>query len=153
LKGKGFAAGYQIHSLDKQKKYHLVFTSAHPKAAKLASDIVNGVEENFQREVQEYRERRSMQPSLFSLYPTEEEIFTDKVNRLQDEIRIYFGGQTLKRADLHYKILCIDNKKWFGKFAGKHLTKALDGLQKESIPKIRGGGPLSRDDTLITVIK
>jgi len=41
FKENGFAAAYPIISLDGQRKYHLVFACSHPKAATLASDVVN----------------------------------------------------------------------------------------------------------------
>ena len=147
---KGYAAAYPIVSLDEQRKYHLVFACAHPRAAILASDIVNMAEENFQREVQEFRERQSRQLTLFSMDPTQDEIFIDKVQRLKQAIWQSCRGQVLTRADVHYRMICIGDKVLFGKIRGMHLTKALESFKEEEPPKISHTGPLSNSATKIT---
>jgi hypothetical protein len=60
-KEDGFAASYPIISIGGQRKYHLIFACAHPKAATLASNIVNSIEETFQREKEEYAEQQTGQ--------------------------------------------------------------------------------------------
>jgi three-Cys-motif partner protein len=144
-KGKGFAAAYPIRSLTGTRKYHLVFSASHPKAAVLASNIIYGTEEDYQREVAEYKERNTQQLSLFSLDPTPEHIFEDKVKQLQEAIRNHYQGKTIARIDLHTSLLM----EWFGKVSGKHLTAALKSLQSNG-QLIKVDGPISNDYTKLT---
>jgi len=148
---KGFAAAYPISSLDGKRKYHLVFACSHPLAATLASNIVNGEEENFQIEMQEYLESKRHQLSLFPMEPTQEEIFSDKVSRLKDKIVLLSKKQPLKRTYLHYKLLCYD-KNLFGKIGRKHLTQALKELLNENPPRIVCNGTPGSDQATITLI-
>ena len=143
----GFAAAYPIFSLGKQLKYHMVFTCAHQKAARLASDIVNSEDDIYQRERQEYIGCRTHQMSLFPLDPTPEEILIEKISLLKTQIQKHFFGQTLFRSDLHYQLLCIDNKYWFGRIGSTHLTKVLEELKSEAKLVILNNAPLSKDDT------
>lgn len=147
----GFAAAYPIISLDGQRKYHLVFACSHPTAATLASNIVNGEEENFQIEIQEYKERLTQQPTLFALEPTPEEIFAIKVGHLKDEIIRLSKDQPLPRVKLHYQLL-RQEKSLFGKIGRTHLTQALKELLDEKCPKITCNGTPGNDKSIITVI-
>jgi three-Cys-motif partner protein len=147
---QGFAAAYPIISLDGQQKYHLVFACAHPKAATLASDIVNGIEETLQREIEEYQENQSGQMSLFSSAITAEQVFDEKVRILKKLILLLPKHNPKSRANLHYELL-VYNKKWFGKIRGKHITRALKELVDEK--KITCNGAISNNESVITILE
>lgn len=149
----GFASAYRVYSLNDQLKYHMVFACAHPKAARLASDIINGEEDNYQRERQEFIEKHTQQMSLFPLDPSAEEIFAEKVSRLKDQVQRKFLGQTITRSDLHYQLLCMDSKYWFGRMGRTHLTRVLEDLKGGLKPAITCDGPISTDSTRITFVK
>jgi hypothetical protein len=148
----GFAAAYPIISIDGQKKYHLVFACAHPKAAILASDIVNGVEETFLREKEEYKENQSGQMNLFSAEVTAEQIFDNKVRMLKDSILKLSKNKPKNRVLLHYELLVRD-KKWFGKIRGMHITRALKELLVEHPEKITCVGTPGSNDSVITILE
>ncbi|HYT43421.1 MAG TPA: hypothetical protein VEP90_13870, partial [Methylomirabilota bacterium] len=76
-KPSGYVGTYPIRSLTGQIKYYLIFATAHEKGFILASDVVYGVEEDYQRELQEFRElqeREKTQATQLSLFedPTPE---------------------------------------------------------------------------------
>jgi len=145
VRGSGFAASYPIKSLSGQCKYYLVFATSHPKGAILASEVVCGIEETYQRELQEYRDRQSLQLALFPLEPTEEEIFNEKVKALQSDILNTCRGKTLQQIDVYMSIW----EKWFGKIKSPHMTAALNSL-KNNGDILEANGPLSKDKTRIT---
>ena len=147
----GFAAAYPIVSLDGQRKYHLVFACSHPKAATLASNIVNGEEETFQIEAANYKEMRTKQMSFFPIGITREEIFNEKVDRLKFDIYSSFRGKTIEREELHYELMCLD-KGWFGRIGRRHFTQALKDLLNETPPKILTDGSPGDDKAKITVL-
>ncbi|HRQ36977.1 MAG TPA: three-Cys-motif partner protein TcmP [Chloroflexota bacterium] len=125
---KGFAAYYPIKSITGQDKYFLVFASGHPKGAIIASELICGIEENYQREIEEFRASKPRQLSIFP-EPTEEEIFQDKVARLQNSIVNSCSNERLSREEIYERIL----PDWFGKIRATHMTKAIKGLQKRGI--------------------
>jgi hypothetical protein len=134
-KGKGFAAAYPVRSISGLRKYHLVFSASHPKAAVLASDIIFNTEESYKREVKEFEEDKSKQPFLFSIEPTPEEIFDAKVQRLKEEIWTLSRGKTISRIDIHTQLF----EKWFGKMSRRHITAALQELVSDGrITKVDG---------------
>lgn len=149
---EGFAAAYPIISIGGQKKYQLVFACAHPKAAILASDIVNGVEETFVREKEEYKENRSGQMSLFSPEITADQILDNKVRMLKDSILNLSKNKPKNRILLHYELLVRD-RKWFGKIRGMHLTRALKELLDEYPEKITCVGTPGNNDSVITILE
>ena len=149
---KGFAASYPIVSIDGQRKYHLIFACAHPKAATLASNIVNGIEETFQREKDEYIKQQTRQMSLFTTEVTEKQIFDEKVEKLKEAILRLPKNNPLTREELHYEVMTQD-KSWFGKIGRKHLTKALRELLNEENQKIKCVGTLGNDKTVITILE
>jgi len=149
---KGFAASYPIISIDGHRKYHLIFACAHPKAATLASNIVNGIEETFQREKEEFIEQRTGQMSFFTSEITENQIFDEKVEKLKKAILRLPMNYPLTREELHYEIL-VHDKNWFGKIGRKHLTKALRDLLSEENPKIKCEGTPGNDKSVITILE
>ncbi len=149
---KGFAASYPIISMDGKRKYHLVFACSHKKAATLASNIVNGIEETFQREKQEYKERESGQMSLFPADVTEKHLLEGKVSRLKSFILTLPKGQPYSREELHYALMCHD-KSWFGKIGRSHLTRSLKELLEETEPKIKCIGTPGNDDSIFTILE
>lgn len=94
FKQQGYAESYRIGSLAGENKYHLVFATAGPKGIILASNIVYGIEEVYQKELEWYRLQTTGQTSLFSfLDPTGEELFQSKVNAIQRELHSKCGGK------------------------------------------------------------
>src|SRR6266480_7730958 len=133
-KRTGYADAYAIKSLTGQDKYYLIFATAHEKGRVLASNIVYGVEENYQRELQEYQELQELEGvQAEQLYlippiePTVEEIFQDKVTHLKADIWRKCKGQKLSRINIHASIL----KKWFGRIKASHMTEALKALKDD----------------------
>jgi hypothetical protein len=149
---RGFAASYPIVSIDGKKKYHLIFACSHPKAAVLASNIVNGIEETFQHEKEENKERQSGQMSLFSLDVTQKQVFEDKAARLNSSILMLPQNQPFSREELHYELMCHD-KSYFGKIGKKHLTHALKELLEATVPKIKCVGTPGNDNSVITILE
>jgi hypothetical protein len=128
-RGAGFVGAYAIRSLSEQVKYHLVFATGHPRGIILTSEIVCGMEETYQVELQGFREAQTRQLALFSSEPTQEEIFAQKVTSLKLDIQQYSQGKILTRDQVYLGIL----HKWFGRIKSAHLNKALHELQSEAI--------------------
>ena len=149
---RGFAASYPIISINEQRKYHLIFACAHPKAATLASNIVNSIEETFQHEKEEYKEHLTGQMSLFTSEATEKQIFDDKVEKLINAILLLPKNKPLSRVELHYEII-VQDKSWFGKIGRKHLTQALKELLNEPSPKIKCVGTPGNDGSIFTILE
>jgi three-Cys-motif partner protein len=148
----GFAASYPIISIDGQRKYHLIFACAHLKAAILASNIVNSIEETFQHEKEEYKEQQSGQMSFFTSEASEKQIRDDKVNKLKESIFLLPKNKPMIREELHYAIL-IQDKSWFGKIGRKHLTQALKELLSEVSAKIKSTGAPGNDESVFTILE
>jgi hypothetical protein len=148
----GFAAAYPIVSIDGQRKYHLVFACAHHKAATLANNIVNGIEETFQHEKEEYQENQTGQMNLFSSEITERYIFAEKVRKLKDSILLLPKNSHLSRENLHYELL-VRYKDLFGKIGRRHLTQALKELLAAFPQKIACVGTPGKDDSVITILE
>lgn len=149
---KGFAASYPIISMDGQSKYHLVFACSNKTAATLASNIVNGTEENFQHKKGEVIEQQTGQMSLFTLEFTEKQVFEGKVQQLKQAILQLSKNKPLSRIDLHYELM-LNDKKWFGKIGRKHLTQALRDLLSESPTKISSKGTPGKDESIFTILE
>ncbi|HEX3008110.1 MAG TPA: three-Cys-motif partner protein TcmP [Bacteroidales bacterium] len=149
---KGFAASYPIVSIDGQRKYHLIFACAHLKAATLASNVVNSIEETFQHEKEEHIVDLTGQMSFFTSEVTEKQIFDDKVKKLKEAVLLLHKNKPLSREELHYEIM-IQDKSWFGKIGRKHLTQALKELLNETSPKIRCIGTPGNDDAVFTILE
>ena len=148
----GFAAAYPIISINGQRKYHLVFACAHIKAATLANNIVNGTEETFQHEKEEYKENQTGQMNLFSSEVTEKYIFEEKVHKLKASILLLPKNIPFSRERLQYELL-IRDKHWFGKIGRKHLTQALKELLAELPSKITCLGTPGKDDSIISILE
>jgi hypothetical protein len=123
---------HTIRSLEEEYKYHLLFATSHVKGIILASDVVFGVEETYQKEVQEYQAStaQARQLSLFADIepdPTPDEIFKEKVKKLCLDFRQRFQEQTLSREQIHATLLDT----WFGTIKSKHVTMALKRLKDE----------------------
>jgi hypothetical protein len=142
VKGGGLVGSYAIRTLTGQVKYHLVFATAHPRGIFLASEIICDVEENYQIEAQEFKDSRTHQTDMFETQPSEEEIFTTKVERLQEDIWEIARGKELGHDQIYLRIL----GKWFGRIKGKHLTAALNSM-KESGQITHADGPTSHYKT------
>ena len=130
----------------------MIFACAHPKAATLASNIVNGIEETFQREKEEHREILTQQMSLFSSEITEKQVFEEKVKRLGAAMLTLPKNKPLRREELHYEFMRQD-KSWFGKIGKRHLTSSLKELLKETPTKITCDGTPGSDDAIITILE
>jgi three-Cys-motif partner protein len=145
----GFSAAFPIVSLEGQNKYYLVFSAAHSKAAFLANDTVYSVERNRPHEIAEYQLKKTGQPSLFSFEPNEQEISQFIAEQLANDIWKLFKGKNADRREIFFKILTIDNSKWFGKFASSHLTRAINLLETEKYPRMKfRDGPISKEETI-----
>jgi len=149
---KGFAASYPIISLDGQRKYHLVFACSNYKAATLANNIVNGVEETFQHEQEEYKETQSMQMSLFPSEVTQKQIFDDKVINLKNAILRLPKNKPMSREELHYQVVA-HNKRLFGKIGRKHLTQSLKELLDEKYSSIKCEGTPGNDSAIFNIVE
>lgn len=149
---KGFAASYPIISIDGQRKYHLVFACSNYKAATLASNIINGVEETLKREQEEYREAQTEQMSLFPIELTQNQIFEEKVKSLKNSLLALPKNNSLKREELHFQLL-IHNKDLFGKIGKPHLTQAIKELLSEIPKKIKCDGTPGSDDAIISFLE
>lgn len=153
-KGTGYADAYTLRSLEGEYKYHLMFATAHPKGIVLASNIVYRVEEGYQQELQEHREREkrdsntAVQLSWLEAEPepTLEEIFQEKVRLLKTDIWRMFRGQKQSRLQIHAAILDT----WFGVIKATHLTDALKMLLNEGCILSMRGGTISQDQTIFT---
>lgn len=153
ISGKdGYAAAYPIISIDGIKKYHLIFACKHPKAVTLASDIVNSIEESFEREKAEYQEVQSGQLNLFPRDITAQQIFNAKVDELKSMIMEIPKNSPISRQKIHCHIL-NQNKKLFGKFRGTHLTNAINELLAESPKRILCKGVASNNESIITILE
>jgi three-Cys-motif partner protein len=149
---RGFAASYPINSIDGQRKYFLIFACAHPKAATLASNIVNSIEETYQREKEEYKVQQTGQMSFFTSEATEKQIFDDKVTKLKATILSLPKNEPMTREELHYEIL-VEDKGWFGKVGRKHLTQTLKDLLADLPAKIKAIGTPGSDDSVFTILE
>jgi three-Cys-motif partner protein len=150
-KGFGYSASFPIISLAGKNKYYLVFAASHPKAAMLASETVYSVERNRPQEMQEYEQKQSGQPFLFSAEPTEAEISSFIAEELIPDIWRLCAGKHLTRTEIYMELLNDNKKKWFGRFSGSNLTQALMLLEKEHNPRvIQRSGAISQDKTLFT---
>lgn len=140
----GFAAAYQINSVEGASKYHLVFATASKKGLNLSSDIVYGIEENYQKEVAWYRANQTRQMTLFQLDPSEDDVFKEKVARIKRQVQTTWAGKSVSRRDIHADLLLTSG--WFGSIKGKHLTAVLNELIKEN--QISTMGKISDDNTV-----
>jgi three-Cys-motif partner protein len=152
LSKKGFAASYPIISINGKRKYHLIFACSHFKAATLASNVVNSIEETYQHEKEEHKEHLTGQMSFFTSEITEKQIFDDKVKKLKDALLYLPKNRSFLREELHYEIM-VQDKSWFGKIGRKHLTQALKELIIEPIPRIMCIGTPGNDDSVITILE
>ena len=151
LKTGGFTGSYPVISLNGQNKYHLLFACKSPKAAVLASDVVNRVEETFEREQSDYQERqrfvKSGQLSLFSVAPTAEQILQSKVDDLKPLILILVS-KLCTVHQLRYSLI-QKYKRLFGKIRQTHITTALTQMRDEG--KITLTGAPSKGETNVIV--
>ncbi len=144
----GYAGAYLLRSLAGEDKYFLVMVTGHHKGFVLASDIIYGIEETYQREVQEYKDRQPRQLAFGFLNPatpTPEEIFESKVDLLKEDIWQACQGKTMARLAVHAEVM----PRWFGLITKRHVTATLKALQSDGrITQVTGA--LSGDETLIT---
>jgi three-Cys-motif partner protein len=151
--GKGYGADYSIYTQDGQYKYDMIFATSSAKGAALASDVIYKVEEGFQHAVAEYkankRDTLPYQQLLFSTEPpepTEKEIDDEIVARLKPDILRYCKGKTLSRLSVRAETLVW--RRWFGKAAAPHYTKALKQIEQEGgIASV--SGTLGTEDCII----
>lgn len=140
-RGKGFAAYYPIRSITGQDKYFLVFATGHPRGAIIASELVCSAEETYVLDKEEYQARQPRQLSLFQTDPSEEEIFADKVQRLQEAIQEKCADERLTRDEIYERIL----RDWFGKIRSTHMTNALKALIDNGTITSAKGPPSDRN--------
>jgi three-Cys-motif partner protein len=139
-RGKGFAAYYPIRSITGQDKYFLVFATGHPRGAIIASELICSAEETYVLEKEEYQARQPRQLSLFNTDPTEDDIFADKVQRLQEAIQENCADERLTRDEIYERIL----HGWFGKIRSTHMTNALKALIDNGTITLAKGPPSNR---------
>jgi len=120
----GYAAAYRVRSLSEEHKYYLVFATAHEKGITLASATVHSVEQDYQRDLQEYKESQGRQLSLFDPDPTPDEVASAKVRGLSETIWADCRGLHLSRLTIYARQM----PRWFGRISGSHLTQALKVL-------------------------
>ena len=143
---KNFAAPYIIRAITEKDKYCLIFATGHPTGATIASELLYGVEETYQREVEDYKDSKPRQLSLFSSKePSKKEIFDDKVNRLKQTIWAKCQGQQLTRLDIYERVL----PEWFGRIKSPHLTQALKELISEGKIEAYSGTPGHRKSVFL----
>ncbi|MBA3947567.1 MAG: three-Cys-motif partner protein TcmP [Herpetosiphonaceae bacterium] len=141
-KKQGYAEAYRIGSLKEQTKYYLVFAGASAKGLVLANDIVYGIEENYQRELERYKSPD--QVSMFDLFdPTGEELFKSKVADLKNVIWQVCKGESLTRREIQARAI----GRRFGIIKGPHMTQALKELKNEGVI-VHSNGILSDDQTV-----
>jgi hypothetical protein len=140
-RGKGFAAHYPIRSITGQDKYFLVFATGHLRGAIIASELICSTEETYVSEQEEYQARQGRQLPLFDTAPTEEEIFADKVQRLQEAIQEKCANERLTRDEIYERIL----RGWFGKIRSTHMTNALKALIDNGTITSAKGPPSNRN--------
>lgn len=141
IRRQGFVANYQIRSIVEQDKYSLVFATGHIRGAIIASEVVCGVEETYQREVEDYKASQPRQLSWLDKTPSEEEIFQEKVISLSEAIWKTCKGKKLSRPEVYEQIWV----EWFGKIRGTHFNKAIKLLQNDGRIVESTGAPSNRN--------
>lgn len=136
IKGNAYVASYNIRGIDGDEKYYLVFASADQKGIVLASNIVYGIEESYQRELQEYKANlpQTSMFDAFGLDPSEEEIFNSKVEELKEEIWRKYRGKREMRRNIHAHL--VTESRWFGKMKAPHMTRVFKELSNPINRKI-----------------
>lgn len=148
IKQFGYAVAYPIYSLAGQNKYYLVFAASHKKAVILASETIYSVERNRPQETQEYQQKKTGQPFLFNLDPSEEELSKFKAEELAMDIWQLCSGKQLDRSEIYIKLLTEYKAKWFGCFSSAQLNMALSIMETEANPRItKRIGPISQEKT------
>lgn len=145
---EGYADAYKIESLDGEEKYYLIYACRHRKGIILASNVVYGIEEVYQKDVEQYKATQSMQLSfLAELEPSESEVMQQKVDELKHEIWQVCKGKQLTRQEIHASLL----EKWFGQIKNPHVTHALKQMSEPKDGRVlRSTGAISKDDTIFT---
>ena len=142
---EGYADAYKIESLDEKEKYFLVFASKSRKGINLASDIIYGVEEGFQNDLQEYKASQTIQTSFLSEImpePSEDEVMQQKVDIHKQEVWQRCKGKKFTHREIHTILL----PKWFGRINKKHITKVLKQMNDPKDGRIISAtGPASDD--------
>jgi hypothetical protein len=123
-RGEGYVGSYTIRAITEENKYFLIFATSHPRGAIIASEVVAGIEETYQRELEEYKASQRSQIAFSFLNPSEDELFQDKVIRLQEDIWNLCQNQELSRTEIYVFVL----EKWFGKLKSRHINAALKAL-------------------------
>jgi three-Cys-motif partner protein len=139
----GYAGAYRIRSLSEEHKYYLVFAAAHEKAITLASATIHSVEQDYQRDLQEYKESRGRQLSLFDRDPTPEAVAVAKARDLSETIWTDCRGRRLSRLIIYAGQM----PRWFGRISGSHLTQALKILIADKRATLVSG-TVSQDDAV-----
>lgn len=145
--GKVYVESYRIGSLAQEEKYHLVFGCRHPKALALASDIVCGIEETYQRQAERYRLAQTGQISMFETFLSDEQLTKYKVDDVEQDIIRLCQGRTLTVGGV-YQLLLANN--WFGMITQTHVRKALTNLEGKGC--LLKTGRLSDDSTQVTFV-
>lgn len=149
----GFVGSYPIISLDGQNKYHLLFVCKNSKAAVLASDVVNTVEDDLPIKQSEHREEQRFaktgQLSLFPTKPSRSDILAERVKTIRKHVEMFLQEGELSVDEIRYKLIC-QYPDLFGGFRQTHLTRALKELEKAS--KVTLSGARSNGKTKINKI-
>jgi three-Cys-motif partner protein len=150
-KGKRYAASYRIGSIKNEEKYHLVLAAAKGEALRLASDIISGERDAFERDRELYEEEANPQMSLLGML---KEIDPDSVTRVKVEKLATFIAERYSgkpRTRLHHHLnLCLDG--WFGRIKGSELTSAFKQLiQQRKAELIDETGTVSDPKAVILI--
>lgn len=150
-KHKRYAAAYRIGSIKDEEKYHLVFAAAKAQAVCLASKIISGEQEAFERDKELYEQEANGQLSLLDLL---REVDPDalsrvKTEKLADFIAEKYNGSQMTRLNLELQ-LCLDG--WFGQIKVKELTAAINRLvSQDKAEIIKGTGTISQPKAQILI--
>jgi len=149
----GFVGAYPIISLNGEKKYHLLFACKNKKAAILANDVINTVEDDLPIKQAEYAEQirlqRTGQIALFDNTPSPDEIFNQKVVEIKRYVLQWLPAQADVQT-IHYELF-RQNPNWFGTFRQKHLTRVLNELKTEGWITLQGAA--SKSETKVARLR
>lgn len=156
VRGEGYATEYRIGSIDNETKYYLVFASASQKGLVLASDVVYGIEENYQKSVERHKlskhTSKTGQMNFMSMIaPTEEDIFEGMVEEVKSTIWDFCKGQSLTRIEIHTKLIDSNSSgdPLFGIIKKSHITRALKEMEEDGRIVSRKGARSNDWTTLV----
>ena len=155
--GSAYSFDYHIRSINEESKYYFVSATANIKGAVVASNIVYGIENEYQRELENYQLQSRLKkgaPTFFDAISDNEksekennDVLKENSEKIATILYQKFRGQTMLRKELHCGIL----DHWFGRLKGSHMTLAIKLLEKQGRASIVTGTPGS-DDAKIAIL-